>query len=296
MLDALRGMAALSVFFHHTAAISAPLAMPAAYRAVDLFFILSGFVIDRAYGARLATRLTTGDFLRLRVARLYPLYLLGAMIGIGQAVLAWWLGGGDLDLVSIMLAGVSLVLFLPSPTWRWTQALMPLNVPAWSLTLELVANALYALGLRRLGKAGLLAIVLACMVWLVAESHLHRTSNLGADWSTLRGGFARVGFSFFLGVLIARTELRSRTTRWWGWLMPVCAFVPLCLWPENEMADLICLLAVFPCFIVFGVMVDAPAKWIAALMGDVSYALYVLHVPAVFLVYKMFSFLGCWSF
>src|ERR1700712_1558692 len=49
-LDAMRGLAAFAVVVYH---LDRPYA-PSAYVAVDLFFVLSGFVIARAYGEKLA--------------------------------------------------------------------------------------------------------------------------------------------------------------------------------------------------------------------------------------------------
>ena len=81
VLDGMRGVAALAVVALHlkdSLGISAP---PASYLAVDLFFMLSGFVLAQAYGARLAGPLSPWGFIRLRLIRLYPLYLAGLVVG-----------------------------------------------------------------------------------------------------------------------------------------------------------------------------------------------------------------------
>ncbi|MFX8945840.1 acyltransferase family protein, partial [Acinetobacter baumannii] len=52
-LDGLRGVAALLVVYHHEHLAGIVGAPAGAYLAVDLFFLMSGFVIAHAYEARL---------------------------------------------------------------------------------------------------------------------------------------------------------------------------------------------------------------------------------------------------
>jgi Acyltransferase family len=84
-LTPLRGVAALwVVLFHycwHFPAVHADRYTGAVYKgylAVDLFFMLSGFVISHVYHGAFARRITVRryrDFLKARVARIYPLHL-----------------------------------------------------------------------------------------------------------------------------------------------------------------------------------------------------------------------------
>ena len=83
-LTGLRGAAATAVMIDHYMAVDFtrpfpwPL-LPHGYVAVDLFMILSGFVLAMSYEARFATMATpafTTLFLKTRIARLYPIYAL----------------------------------------------------------------------------------------------------------------------------------------------------------------------------------------------------------------------------
>src|SRR5215210_2241655 len=80
-LNGLRGLAALIVVLFHAAALIGTQLAPGGYLAVDLFFILSGFVIAHAYDHRFAEGLGPLAFIRYRIIRFYPLYLLGLAIG-----------------------------------------------------------------------------------------------------------------------------------------------------------------------------------------------------------------------
>ena len=51
-----------------------------AFYAVDLFFVLSAFVLVHSYGAKIGRSLNFTQYIRLRLIRLYPLYLIGAVL------------------------------------------------------------------------------------------------------------------------------------------------------------------------------------------------------------------------
>src|SRR4051794_20912274 len=79
-LDGIRGVAALFVLTLHVSHYFG-FSFVRSYLAVDVFFMLSGFVIAHAYDSRLAARsLTAREFMGVRIARLYPMYLLSALL------------------------------------------------------------------------------------------------------------------------------------------------------------------------------------------------------------------------
>jgi peptidoglycan/LPS O-acetylase OafA/YrhL len=79
-LDGLRGVAAIAVTSLHFRFELGKFLLPHSYLAVDFFFVLSGFVLAYAYEDRLSEGMKPIQFLRLRVIRLYPLYLIGTLI------------------------------------------------------------------------------------------------------------------------------------------------------------------------------------------------------------------------
>ena len=89
-LDGIRGIAAALVAMRHAGALFPGWDFPNSGLAVDLFFVISGFVVASAYDRRLADGLTLGAFMRIRLIRLYPLYLAWAPARVrrGRAVLA----------------------------------------------------------------------------------------------------------------------------------------------------------------------------------------------------------------
>jgi peptidoglycan/LPS O-acetylase OafA/YrhL len=69
-LTSLRGVAALTVLIFHI--------IPdfRGYLAVDLFFLLSGFVLTHVYREIVLTRQNYSNFLKARLARIYPVHLM----------------------------------------------------------------------------------------------------------------------------------------------------------------------------------------------------------------------------
>lgn len=95
--------------------------------AVDYFFILSGFILAYTYvtadgGLRDGKR----NFWVARVARIYPVYLLGLLLGLGPYILA----GASKHLV--VESGFTHLLMVQS----WFPATLDWNQPSWSLSVE----------------------------------------------------------------------------------------------------------------------------------------------------------------
>src|SRR5437762_3544187 len=86
-LESVRGIAALIVVMFH-AFWANPLRQLSwfhnTYLLLDLFFVLSGFVMCHAYANRISERTELRDFCLLRLGRVYPLHatLLAAWVGI----------------------------------------------------------------------------------------------------------------------------------------------------------------------------------------------------------------------
>src|SRR5580700_3165978 len=77
-LESIRGLAAMLVVFYHTPRWN-PLCnigiFNNGYIMVDLFFVLSGFVIYSAYAQKINSRPDLGRFQFLRFGRLYPVHI-----------------------------------------------------------------------------------------------------------------------------------------------------------------------------------------------------------------------------
>lgn len=103
-LDALRGIAALIVVAHHADGSGI---FRSGFLAVDLFFVLSGYVMARTYDERF-TVLGIRSFMTRRYRTLAAPFIVGCVIG------AAYLVGKDGLGASLLGAFVLAVFFLPS--------------------------------------------------------------------------------------------------------------------------------------------------------------------------------------
>lgn len=87
-LDALRGLGACLVLLLHLQCATQALPLfQRGYLAVDMFFILSGFVIGQRYDEALTRRvLTVRSYVRRRLARIYPIIFMGLALGVAAAL------------------------------------------------------------------------------------------------------------------------------------------------------------------------------------------------------------------
>ena len=80
-LDGMRGVAAIIVVIGHASGLLSPIPPPRLWLAVDLFFILSGFVLGGIYEPRFSNGMGVREFMLHRYIRLYPLWIVGLSIG-----------------------------------------------------------------------------------------------------------------------------------------------------------------------------------------------------------------------
>jgi len=286
-LDGMRGVAAVIVVWFHMALRHWAPVPGFGHLAVDMFFLLSGFVLALANDPRFARGLTVRDFLIKRAVRLYPVYLVG--YGLGALAL---LVSMPHSLWAKYPVGplVTNALLLPYPaTHAKIAPLFVMDGPAWSLCLEFyVANLLYAVAWKQLKGAALLLLVAAAVVTLViAQQHYINLSG-GAGFDTWPEGVARVMASFFGGVLLARVYAKHKpsfATPSWLILaiMAALLFAPLTGFASRPY-EMFCVLVAFPALIYMGASGKSRRPWIGARLGDASYALYVIHIPALYFI------------
>ncbi len=279
-LDGLRGVAALAVFGAHFQYFSGiELGLGRSGSAVDFFFILSGFVIGRTYDARLAAGLAWGEYMTVRLKRLYPAMLVAVALGAGVALARW----------EPLYPPLVLQAFLLPVLWGppiFGGELFPLNGPQWTLFFELVANALHAAAAPWLTDRRLAIVIAVAALWAtVTAVHF---GGLDGGWTrdTFWGGPPRAIFGFAVGLMIFRLQRRGVSAPPIPYPLVVGGLV-LCLTrpfvpidPEAP-ADLLIALLALPALVFLAVRSPTRGRVaaVATRAGALSYPLYAIHMP-----------------
>ncbi len=312
LLDGLRGVAALLVIWYHVfeGFATSPIdqRFNHGYLAVDFFFILSGFVIGYAYDDRWKTSMTIKDFIKRRLIRLHPMVVMGAVLGAItfyiQGCEKW--DGTQVSISMLMLAMLLNLFLIPAIPGsdhevRGNGEMYPLNGPSWSLFFEYIGNLLYALFIRRMSTKALTVLVIFAGIGLAsfAISNLSGFGHLGVGWSlldyNLLGGFLRLLFSFSMGLLMSRV-FKPVHIRGAFWICSLTIAVLLsvphiggteALW-MNGIYDSVCSIIIFPILVYLGASgktTDKGTSRICKFLGDISYPLYIVHYPFMYLFY-----------
>lgn len=290
LLDGLRGVAAITVLLYHLPeTVPGDFLFERGYLMVDLFFLLSGFVLALSAEPRLASGLCVTRFMLARAVRLWPMIAIGALIGSAATYLiliddgvtmrrTFWHG------VQTLMA----IFLIPSLIRTRSNALFPLNGPHWSLLFEVVANAAHALVLWRLGNRALLGVVLvfaALLVFSIMERGLNTAGPFYGYWHF---AVPRLGFSYCAGIWLARQWRAGART--WRVAWPVALFLPAgCVVAlaaasvPSIIGDVALVMLVFPICLWLAASAVVPGAVVPALtwLGALSYPLYAIHQPFV---------------
>ncbi len=284
-LDLIRGLLCLLVVLWHAAIAlninAVPLTLPF---AVDVFFVLSGFVVAHAYLHKFETGMSVGTFVLIRVIRFYPLLLLGLSFGLVLYVAQRYVGNGGAITAGDVLNLAPQFLFLPvSPTF--SDVLFPFNGPAWSLFAEMLINIAFALTWRWASIRNLVLVTLVGGVGVVAVTLIYGGHETGYSWSTSAGLVARVVFGFPAGVLLYRLyQAGKRPPVMPGWLILLGlagAFLVSAPAPIMPYWHALFVIAVCPGIVWLGVSAPLGRTGVAAasFFGGLSFAIYALHHP-----------------
>ena len=320
LLDGLRGVAAILVLIYHifegfafaesTNGEGSGLitTLNHGHIAVDFFFILSGFVISYAYDDRWG-KMSLGGFFKRRLIRLHPMLIMGAVVGMISFLLTGcqqW--SGEVTPISWVMIALLLTIFmvpaLPGLPYevRGNGEMFPLNGPMWSLFFEYIGNILYALVIRRLSTK-LLAVLTAILgvlhAWIFVGD-LSGYDSVGIGWTidtiNFWGGLVRMLFPFTMGMLLART-FKPREVKGAFWIcsaMLIAVFaVPYIAKSGaislNSLYEVVCIAVIFPFIVWLGACGKGGDNYTGRInnfLGELSYPLYIVHYPIMYIFYK----------
>lgn len=274
------------------------------YLFVDLFFVLSGYVMYVSYASSISTTTDLRPFLIRRIGRLLPLLIFSTVCFIlveNTIVLAKRVA------ISAGYAGLlnspdQLAFAVPSTaeifsTLTLTHAMgvfdrLILNTPSWSISVEFYAYVLFgALCVLLSGKkrivafAGFACIGAAISIWASIVVHRCLEQN-GCLSLTYDFGFPRALYSFFLGTILAFHQQGKNSDRDYSALQwPALATVLMILLLVDDYPIVSFLFPLVFALLILSICNDAGplarllGKPMLLVLGQRSYSIYLMHMP-----------------
>ncbi len=248
--------------------------------AVDIFFILSGYILMHVHRLEFAHCISVKnalDFYLLRLARIYPVHLFVLLLLVVAHGTGIWnqklFGGGEIALSFFLLN-------------MWVDP--SINTPAWSVSAEWFAYLGFPLitfvlfRLQGLWLLWLLAISLL-VGYPLAVMSFQWTWEWHFGWVAL----FRVLNGFVLGCVIYLIQERSVDFRRF-WSLPRWSGLPIGLLVVVLILGLpiVCVYPLIPFLIVAlahsrGGVVDLLSHKLMVILGTISYSIYMVHYPVL---------------
>lgn len=280
----IRGIAALGVaFFHLSLGLPTELSpnnftglVQKSYTFVDLFFILSGFIIAMVYKKdfldKTPIKIDYKNFFMHRFARIYPLHFATLLFMVVFALATNT--EASPEFISNIIQNIFLV-----HAWGWSDKFI-FNFPSWSVSAEFAAYLffpLFAFYWRK--NLSLIPVVIALVAYYFWLSIQFDGLGIPEQYSLLR---APSGFLLGMVVFHYRDLTKTANTKLLS-LMQVCSILLITLIMHYKLND--CLLIILFSALILSTWEDRGAvtsilknKFLHNL-GNWSFSIYLLHIP-----------------
>jgi peptidoglycan/LPS O-acetylase OafA/YrhL len=309
-LTPIRGIAAiLVVIFHFEIALVLFLPRETSrffskcYLMVDLFFIMSGFIIYHVYGNFFEQNIPKAAFnkyIRARLARVYPLHIFTLVLTILLVVSQHFIWDNFFNMYAIPTHVFMLQSFGLHSIYTW-------NVPAWSISAEFAAYLIFpvfAFLISRYKNISMAFItVLIFFIYFLLAFKLSKANGTTGKYNldqTYDYGYLRGIAGFLAGGMIYQLYLKKilyflKTD---GLLILLFALLSACL--HFGVTDLI-FIPVFLALVLSAAYNTGRVKKLFSTrflqwLGDISYSVYLMQFPLMLLVIIVLPHLGItWS-
>lgn len=296
-LESLRGIAALSVAIHHfdIGSIFNNSFTEQAWILVDLFFVLSGYLIALNYLSKIQTASDLYIFQKRRFWRLYPLHVTMLFVFLGIEIAKYIFEtythiqssepAFSVNNLSTFVQNLLLLQNTINLQFAW-------NFPSWTIAAEFYTYFLFASLVLMLGGHRRARLLVFILVLIAAALALHFRGLLAGD-----SGIYRCIFSFFLGCLLFEFEQYFRLKRSnFGSAPAACLLFAAILFVIYAAPLGSPLFFIFPLLcaaLIFTLNHTSPDAMILKIfehgwlvyLGTVSYGIYMIHI-ALWWVFK----------
>ena len=249
---------------------------------MGFFFTLSGFVIMHVYDGRITSFAKYGDYLRKRLARIYPIFL--ATFAISYTYAIYTKNHSDMFASSAILPNLLLI-----HAWGTTH-MLTFDYPSWSVSAEIFVYLLFPVFLFMINRLGAFALALPFVLGLAVIAAFS-VFGLG-NWmdATFNGGCLRAAPSFVAGMVVYRLATRDlvgfRAPAWFAHSMAVATIVLMLAGVPGPV------MLVYMAALVFVMAAAEPeqpsvlSRPFARRLANASYGFYLLHIPVAEIVLR----------
>ena len=294
-LTGLRGLASIWVALGHLYGAKGFL-IASSGLGVDIFFVLSGFIISHAHAQDFDGRYSARKFLRfigLRLSRVYPLHIVTTLALLPMVVLPGFLerfhpnAFSGLNFVANIFLVQSWTFFLipaeyRGPGWSW-------NVPSWSLSVEWLVYLLFPLTFIVVSKFRSPRILIALAIAAIATLLITLSIYFG---ELSGGGLGKPGMlkglaEFTCGIILFRLrqlspDFKSFAERYCS--LTALIFVAVASLETYNPISIFALILIVPGLAesngLFSKLCSHPA---VRYFGDISFSIYLCHIPLILL-------------
>lgn len=303
-LDALRGIAAFGIVLFHSTFYYPEFQssfVQNSYLFVDLFFILSGFVITNAYKDKIEDSLKFRDFFFFRLGRIYPLHIF--MLGIWAFYIfaKWILFNNGIEFADPLIRSniktfFTNVLLVHSLNIHLETGW---NYPSWSISLEFYTYLIFfAFAYTIRGKK---TRIFALLISLASYGYLLQFIKTPSLDFTIQNGIFRCLGGFFAGVFlfyfIKNASNKNKIVVNLLEVSTVCAVAYCLIYAKTDFAILF---LTIPAFIAaIAVFSNKEDGLIGKLLktktlqncGKYSYSIYMIHALVIDAVFSLTKYL-----
>lgn len=253
---------------------------------VDVFFMLSGFILSHVYlsGTR-ARPFSYRAFLIARIARIFPVHLL-ALFGMAVMVIAAELLGQEYRRLNFGLSDFIKTMFLVQ-AWFPTAHLNEWNGPSWSLSAEWFVYLLFPafawLGMKLRTRPFVLLLISASA--FVALDHYYRlVFGKPLPHAEENLGILRIIPEFLAGIALYQwgrfLNPSPTTARWLAAGFALTFLLAMHFSVDDRLIVLLAAPLILSLALLSKAGVEGPlAHPVLLTLGEASYALYLIHIP-----------------
>lgn len=273
-IQCLRGVAVMMVVWVHAkeqfTAFGDYFTSPIGANGVDLFFVISGFIMVYTTHGK---NTTVGEFLWRRAARIAPLYWGGTLAMATAALLVpHLLKSTQFDVAHLAAS----LLFLPWPSPTLGEQLFPVLVPGWSINYEMYFYVVF--GITLMAPAKFRLILLALFLFAIQALSSLSSSPIAQFYSN------PIILEFLAGAVIGYLYQHRWTPRSWATGSIFITAGLMYWWFTNihGSANRFTGAGIAASLVVLGACSQA-TKQIALIsllqkIGDASFSIYIFHI------------------